>query len=481
MKLRLALAALVALALPAAASADVKIGKPDTGDYPAVTVSVVTSKATRRAPALAENGRVVQNVEATNLGHAKTVVIAIDNSRSMAGKPLADALAAARQFVRAKAPGDRVSVVTFGSHADQVTRFSASTIDTDIALRSIELDPHQGTALHDAVALSARVLSGEMLPARVLVLLTDGDDTVSKLSDEAAAGVARRLGVSVYPIGIEGKGFDPATMRRLAVATGGSYRGVSSSGELRSAYAAITAEFRRTWRLTYITAARPGEMVSLTSWTRGTPKATFGLKLPGKLEATQATGSAVPDRAYQGLGSSLVVGLVTGFLLLLAIALVAATRKEQRLKARIAAHVAGGKSKAKATAARERFAAGSALMRATENAFGHLRFWHKVHRLLERADLPLRTVEFLYITAGSSFLVGFLGAMSGQSSFFILGGFAVGGAAPFGYATFKAKKRLRAFDNQLPDILLTAAASLKAGHSFRQSLQTIADEGQPPA
>jgi tight adherence protein B len=480
-KLRLTLAALLALALPAAASADVKVRQPDTRDYPTVSVSVVTAKPTRRAPALAENGRRVHEAEASNLGRAKSVVIAIDNSRSMEGKALADALAAARQFVRAKAPGDRISVVTFGSHVDQVTRFSAATIDTDIALRSIEVDPRQGTALHDALALAARVLSSEALPARVVVLLTDGDDTLSKLSADAAAALARRKGVSVYPIGIEGEGFDPVTMRRIAGTTGGSYRGVSSSEELRSAYAAITAEFRRTWRFSYITAARPGEKVSLASWTPGTAKSSLDLTLPGKLETSPVTGSAVPDRAFQSPASSLVVGLVSGFLLLLSIALIAAARKEQRLKARIAAHVAGGKSKAKAEAARERFAAGSALMRATENAFGHLRFWHKVHRLLERADLPLRTVEFLYITLGSSFLVGFLGAASGQSSFFILGGFAVGAAAPFGYVTFKAKRRLRAFDNQLPDILLTAAASLKAGHSFRQSLQTVADEGQPPA
>jgi tight adherence protein B len=38
-----------------------------------------------------------------------------------------------------------------------------------------------------------------------------------------------------------------------------------------------------------------------------------------------------------------------------------------------------------------------------------------------------------------------------------------------------------AFENQLPDLLLTIAASLKAGHSFRQGIQTIVEEGQEPA
>jgi tight adherence protein B len=45
----------------------------------------------------------------------------------------------------------------------------------------------------------------------------------------------------------------------------------------------------------------------------------------------------------------------------------------------------------------------------------------------------------------------------------------------------KARRRMYAFENQLPDLLVTLAASLKAGHSFKQGLQTVVDEGQEPA
>ena len=40
---------------------------------------------------------------------------------------------------------------------------------------------------------------------------------------------------------------------------------------------------------------------------------------------------------------------------------------------------------------------------------------------------------------------------------------------------------MRAIDDQLPDLLITLAASLKAGHSFRAGIQAVVDEGQPPA
>ncbi len=43
------------------------------------------------------------------------------------------------------------------------------------------------------------------------------------------------------------------------------------------------------------------------------------------------------------------------------------------------------------------------------------------------------------------------------------------------------RRRLGEFEDQLPDLLITIAASLKAGHSFKQGVQAVVDEGQPPA
>jgi tight adherence protein B len=82
---------------------------------------------------------------------------------------------------------------------------------------------------------------------------------------------------------------------------------------------------------------------------------------------------------------------------------------------------------------------------------------------------------------GSSFLFGIIGAASGAPALVTLTGFGLGASIPFGFIWFKANRRLTAFENQLPDLLITMAASLKAGHSFRQGIQTIVDEGQAPA
>jgi tight adherence protein B len=63
----------------------------------------------------------------------------------------------------------------------------------------------------------------------------------------------------------------------------------------------------------------------------------------------------------------------------------------------------------------------------------------------------------------------------------ILVAMVIGGSFPFLFASFRAGRRLRAFENQLPDLLVTIAASLKAGHSFRQGIQTVVEEGAQPA
>jgi tight adherence protein B len=125
--------------------------------------------------------------------------------------------------------------------------------------------------------------------------------------------------------------------------------------------------------------------------------------------------------------------------------------------------------------------AATQLFRATERALGDLRQFRSLQRLLERADLPLRAAEFVYIQVGFAFLAGMVFAVGARSPWLTLVAMLAAGWAPHGYASFRARKRLRAFENQLPDLLITIAASLKAGHSFRQGLQTVVDEGHPPA
>src|SRR5262249_32279665 len=78
------------------------------------------------------------------------------------------------------------------------------------------------------------------------------------------------------------------------------------------------------------------------------------------------------------------------------------------------------------------------------------------------------------------FLALVAGAVTGSVMGALIFG-AVGAVAPIAFVAYKAGKRLKAFEDQMPDLLITLAASLKAGHSFRQGVQSVVDEGRPPA
>jgi tight adherence protein B len=60
--------------------------------------------------------------------------------------------------------------------------------------------------------------------------------------------------------------------------------------------------------------------------------------------------------------------------------------------------------------------------------------------------------------------------------FFLL----VGLAAPTVALHVRARRRIRSFEDQLPDVLATIASSLRVGHGLKQALQTVANEGPPP-
>ena len=468
--------ALVAVVVPglAGAAGTARITAVDTSAYPSVRVTVVTPQPAAKAPSLSEDGQPVTGVQTKNLGQEKSVVLGFDRSQSMVGQAMRDASAAARAFVRSKPASDRVAVVAVGKQAFQLTGFSAATSDADLALRTLEVDKVAGTALYDAVVLSSQLLASDVHDARVLVLLTDGQEVSSKANLDEAIAAARDARVTVYPIAIESPSFKPAPLKRLAAETGGRYTGAAGTASLHAIYTALAQELRRTWQLTYFTTARPGDSFELAAG-----GASAKGVAPGVASVTSERKSSLPDAVF-AVGPMVVAALVGACVLVGAMFLFRAP-VGTGLRRRLAPHIGEPQRKRLRGPVQERFATASTVMRATERAFGHLGVWHKLHKLLERSDLPLRTVELVYVCLGSGLTLALIFGVAGAGSLFsfvaLVGGFMI----PIAVVAHKARRRLNAIDDQLPDLLSTLAASLKAGHSFRQGIQAVVDEGQPPA
>jgi tight adherence protein B len=461
--------ALAALAVaPSALAGGVRIQSVDASGFPAVRVTFVAPFGAAK-PSLTENSLPVTGYTAVNLGRQKAIVLALDRSQSMRGRPLNAALTAARAFVGAAGPNDHVGVVAFGSTAFGLGRFSGTPSDAQGSLGGLSVDRKSGTALYDAIVLAAGHLGDDTSPGRAIVVVTDGSDVSSTNSLQQAVAAAHRAHASIYSIGIGGPNFTPDALKTLSRETGGSYRRVAHARDLGSVYAGLASELDRTWQLSYVTAARPGMTLRLAASAAGAGTATVESVVPGGESAPVKPSNLIPSFGYSGAGT-ILVALAVGLLVLLAACFWLASRRGSRLRARIEPHLGVVDSGAQVQRQRGRAAARAQVADGLEQVLGNLRQFKRLQLTLERADLPVRAGELLAICAGVGLFCGFLAAAMG-----------VFGSLPLAYVSFKARSRVRQFENQLPDLLITIAASLKAGHSFRQGIQSVVDEGAEPA
>jgi tight adherence protein B len=474
--------AIAALAFPVTAAADVQLRGVDSGSYPAIRGAVVTTKPSGAPPIVTENGQTVTGLQATNLARGKCVALAVDRSQSMKGKPLAEAVAAARGFIAAKPRSDRIAITSFATKPVFLSGCSAEGGEALEALETIVVDPKQGTTLYDDLVLAAGKLNAEKGSGRVIIMVTDGNETRSKASLEDAIAAAQKAGIAVYVVAIESSKFNPEPLKEIATQTGGRYFGASSSTAIKGIYATIARELARTWRFEYLTSARPADEIQVKASVVGEGSAaqTLTIEDGDRLQPTPPS-KLFPKDAY-GPGGPLAVAGLVGFLVLLACLFFLSGIRGSWVRSRIAVHIGEGKKGSSKQNRREkRSEMLSSLFRATERAFGNLKQWRWVSVMLERADVPLRTVEFFWIVVGAGMGAAMIGLLLGMSPVILIILVVVAGSIPFAWIWLKMRKRLRAFEDQLPDLLITIAASLKAGHSFKQGLQAVVDEGHPPA
>ncbi len=171
------------------------------------------------------------------------------------------------------------------------------------------------------------------------------------------------------------------------------------------------------------------------------------------------------------------VGLILFFVAILALR----ARDVKRLRRRLERHVPVDEGvEGKKTGERGRTAL-AGLFAATERAFGGLRLWGKLTDALERADSRLEPAKFFYVMLGSGLLLSFFFSVLGVPGALLLFLFPLGALIPFVVIRVKAGRRQKAFEEQLPQLLMTMAATVRVGHSFRAALQAVVKEGDEPA
>ena len=178
--------------------------------------------------------------------------------------------AAAKGFLREviREPQDLGFVMGFANHpalTQDLTNDSASLSAGVAALR-----PEGGTALFDAVVVATHKLvntSDERFLAKVLVVLSDGDDNSSKIGLDDAIAVAQQENVVIYTINTNPPTSDTGladshkvgntNMKRFAERTGGSAFRPESARVVAKAFAKVQQELRCRYTVSY----RPPDFV----------------------------------------------------------------------------------------------------------------------------------------------------------------------------------------------------------------------------
>ncbi|HEX6663509.1 MAG TPA: type II secretion system F family protein [Gaiellaceae bacterium] len=461
------------LALPAAAGASspVKIRHVDFSAFPLVRVTALAPQGERLS--VLENGAGADFLKARQLGAAQGLMLAVDNSESMQGRPLREAKQAAREFLAQERRAVTTGLVAFGHEALALTRGGESKTDVANTLAALAPDVQPGTSLYDAVVSSVRRLQRMSAGTRILVLLTDGHDVGSRASLRDAILAAQRGNVVVYAISA-GTRADRATLAALAGSTGGRLFEAQDVTQLSSIYAALGQELDRTWQLSYLTRARPGDSLDLTV-RAGSAEAAMRLRVPG---SSSLGSSLIPaSLAHRPLTAAIAVVLAA---LLLAVAGATAIRRRRapQIRRLLSPHTArpdGEKEKRTQSGRLE------TLVAWTENAMADLPGSARLTRTVERAGSKLRIGHLPYLAVFSALLLVILGTATGAGAGLGILLLLAGLFLPFVGLWIAAGRRAKAFDRQLPDVLATVASTLRAGHGLRTALRAVADDGSPPA
>lgn len=494
-----AVAVAMLMAAPSAnAATSVRIRNADL--KPDGTVNLIVSVGGDRAGAaltpadftVSEAGRAVDSFSIRPLETTvpASIALAIDVSGSTAGRPIADAKAAAKSFVDRLADGTRVLIVAF---SDRAWIRTSLTDDRGTLRAGIDgLNAGGGTALYDGIVLAAEQLLGEA-GQKTIVVFSDGRDTATSATLAGAVAAAKKASAPITAVALATADSDRASLAMLSRDTRGSLVEVGASAGLADAFSTVATEISNQYVLSYKRSGGDKQLelqVALGAARDAIVVANPRTVPPAKPKPAPPVLGPEPPVAALAETPGLIIGLlaVFGFVALFGSLLFrkaaptpgmqALTRgiraTERRIRPRREEiddepNVSG--------AVRELRKAADGVMRRVPKLQN---FERSTQTLLERASWPMRASEFLMLQAG-------LGAAGLVLSRALLGRWVVAlalaviaGMVPRVLLSNRIARRQAAFLEQLPDTLTLLAGTLKAGYGFMQAIDVLVQETPQP-
>jgi VWFA-related protein len=216
-------------------------GRPVTGGLAPEAVTVLEDGVRQRVSEVAQVGDTPVRVATL-----------IDSSGSMA-EEMAATRQAALGFLRGLLrPQDQASVIAFNRSPQVTVPLTGDLGQLEKGIQTLLAE--DDTALYDSLAYSLLYLSTTQ-GQRAVLLLTDGEDHVSRLGFDQVLELAQRTGIAVYVLGLGVPGgrwsATAKQLARLARETGGNCHFIRATSELSGVYAQIEQELRAQYKIVY--------------------------------------------------------------------------------------------------------------------------------------------------------------------------------------------------------------------------------------
>ena len=189
-----------------------------------------------------------------------SIVLGVDTSLSTR-KDLPLELTSARKFAHALVrPQDGLAVYKFSEEVSEVVPFTSDLKKIDAGIDRMRNGA--ATALYDAIFLGSQALSRRQ-GRKVMVVITDGGDTMSQVDYKEALRAAQEAEAIIYSIIIvpieadagRDEGGEHALIQ-ISADTGGKYYYATSLGQLDDAFQKISDELRTQYLLAYYPSER---------------------------------------------------------------------------------------------------------------------------------------------------------------------------------------------------------------------------------
>ena len=192
--------------------------------------------------------QVITSVESALEGQEYLAAALLFDRSGSVKSALDQAKAAALDFVRRLNLNDKIAVISFDDHVRRDADFSQDRLEVEAAITGIRAG--RDTALFDAVGAALDLLQQERNNRQAIVVLSDGKDTKSLISQQTVLTRAKKEGVPIFTIGI-GKNQDRKDLEDISLGTGGIFLKAGEPEDLVRLYQIIGDQLQNQYRLTF--------------------------------------------------------------------------------------------------------------------------------------------------------------------------------------------------------------------------------------